>query len=49
VRHFDVAAAPPARVERHAFYERSREAFAVLMTGETRVYGNLILKKGVIK
>jgi L-fucose mutarotase len=49
VRHFNVAAAAPVRVERHAFYDRAREAFAVLMTGETRVYGNLILKKGVIK
>jgi L-fucose mutarotase len=49
VRHFNPAAAPPVRVERFAFYERARGAFAVLMTGETRVYGNLILKKGVIK
>ena len=35
------------RVERFAFYERSREAFAVVMTGETAKYGNIILKKGV--
>ncbi len=39
---------PPAeRVERFAFYERARRAFAVVMTGETAKYGNLILKKGV--
>ncbi|TVR55721.1 MAG: L-fucose mutarotase [Puniceicoccaceae bacterium] len=35
------------RLERFAFYERARGAFAVLMTGETAKYGNLILKKGV--
>ncbi len=38
---------PIARVERFAFYERAREAFAVVMTGETAKYGNVILKKGV--
>ena len=37
----------PQRVERFAFYERARAAFAVVMTGETRVYGNILLKKGV--
>lgn len=35
------------RVERFAFYERARRAFAVVMTGETAKYGNVILKKGV--
>ncbi|MEC7274105.1 MAG: RbsD/FucU domain-containing protein, partial [Verrucomicrobiota bacterium] len=36
-----------ARVERFAFYEQARSAFAVVMTGETAKYGNIILKKGV--
>ena len=40
-------AAPIERVERFAFYERTRKAFAVVMTGETVKYGNIILKKGV--
>jgi L-fucose mutarotase len=40
-------AKPPERVERFAFYERARQAFAVIMTGETAKYGNIILKKGV--
>ena len=40
-------AAPVERVERFAFYERTRKAFAVVMTGETVKYGNIILKKGV--
>ena len=36
------------RMERFAFYQRAKSAFAVLMTGETVKYGNIILKKGVI-
>ena len=47
VRRHDPAAKPPARIDRFAFYERARVAFAVVMTGETRKYGNLLLKKGV--
>lgn len=36
------------RIERFAFYERAKKCFAVVMTGETVKYGNIILKKGVI-
>ncbi|NQY33274.1 MAG: L-fucose mutarotase [Coraliomargarita sp.] len=35
------------RVERFAFYDQAQAAFAVVMTGETAKYGNIILKKGV--
>ena len=35
------------KIERFAFYERARQAFAVVMTGETAKYANIILKKGV--
>lgn len=35
-------------LERFAFYERARSAFAIVQCGETRLYGNIILKKGVI-
>lgn len=35
------------RIDRFDFYDRTRSAFAVLMTGETAKYGNIILKKGV--
>ncbi len=38
---------PIQRIERFAFYERAKQAFAVVMTGETAKYGNIILKKGV--
>jgi len=34
-------------MERFAFYERAKKAFAVVMTGETVKYWNIILKKGV--
>ena len=36
-------------LERFAFYERAKNAFAVIATGEGAVYANIILKKGVIK
>lgn len=38
---------PSERIERFAFYERAKSAYAVVMTGETAKYGNIILKKGV--
>ena len=38
-----------AKLERFAFYARTREAFALVQTGETRLYGNVLLKKGVIR
>lgn len=47
VRRHAPAAPPIARIERFAFYERAKRAFAVVMTGETAKYGNIILKKGV--
>ena len=34
---------------RHAFYERARNAFAVVRTGELRKYGNVLLVKGVVR
>ena len=35
-------------IERFAFYERSKQAFATIQTGETALYACIILKKGVI-
>ncbi|MFV0406056.1 MAG: RbsD/FucU family protein [Propioniciclava sp.] len=34
-------------VERFAFYERAAEAELIIRTGETRIYGNALLRKGV--
>lgn len=47
----DVADAPREiqSIERYAFYERAKNSFAVVQTGERRLYGNIILKKGVVK
>jgi L-fucose mutarotase len=38
---------PIYRIDRFGFYNRAKQAFAILMTGETAKYGNIILKKGV--
>lgn len=35
-------------LERRAFYDRARNAFAVVRTGEVRTYGNILLVKGVV-
>lgn len=35
------------RVERFVFYERSKSCYAIVMTGETAKYGNILLKKGL--
>ncbi|MDA9589509.1 hypothetical protein N9R65_01805 [Opitutales bacterium] len=35
------------RIGRFEFYDRAEKAAAVVMTGETAKYGNLVLKKGV--
>ena len=36
-------------VERFAFYERAKEAYAVVATSEKALYANIILKKGVLQ
>ena len=35
------------RMERYSFYERAQKAYAIVLSGETAKYGNIILKKGV--
>ncbi|MCG8582914.1 MAG: L-fucose mutarotase [Bacteroidales bacterium] len=47
IRKTNPDVAPIERIGRFEFYERARNAFAVVMTGETAKYGNIILKKGV--
>lgn len=47
VRRHAARPAPPIRIARRAFYERAKAAYVVVITGEVRPYGNLILKKGV--
>ncbi|HCQ66213.1 MAG TPA: ribose ABC transporter [Rhodobacteraceae bacterium] len=39
---------PMVTVERFDFYDKAREAYAVVQTGERRFYGCFLLRKGVI-
>lgn len=39
---------PMGSIERFAFYERARNAYCVIQTGERRFYGCFIFKKGVV-
>jgi L-fucose mutarotase len=36
-------------IERFAFYERAKKAYAVLASSEMALYANIVLKKGVVK
>jgi L-fucose mutarotase len=36
-------------IEREAFYARARGAYVIVATGETRLYGNMLLRKGVVR
>ncbi len=35
--------------ERFAFYERAKNAYLIIATGEKAIYANILLKKGVVK
>lgn len=48
ILHRDYPEVELGKIERFAFYDRAREAYAVIQTGEERIYGNLLLKKGVV-
>jgi L-fucose mutarotase len=49
VRQAERRAVGVERIERFGFYERVREAFAVVVTSEARLYGCVILTKGVVE
>lgn len=36
-------------MERFAFYERAKKAYLIIATGETKIYANVLLKKGTIQ
>lgn len=38
----------PHPVERHAFYDEAKRAYAIVRSGERRFFGNIILTKGVV-
>jgi len=39
---------PLGKIERYAFYELAKKAFAIVVTGEQRPYGCVLIKKGVV-
>lgn len=45
---FGVSVAQLEPIERYAFYERVKTAYAIVVTGELQPWGNFILRKGVI-
>ena len=47
-RHDDRGADTVGETERFAFYEAARTAYAIIATGETALYANVMLQKGVI-
>ena len=49
VRRHEGSAFSLGQLERFAFYARAKSCFAVVATGERRLYGNIILKKGVVR
>ena len=48
VSKYDHRAADFEFIERFAFYERAKRAFAIVATSEKALYANIILKKGVV-
>ena len=44
----DLADIEIGHLERRAFYERARDAYAIVRTGELRPYGNILLVKGTV-
>ena len=47
-KYDDRGADTVANIERFAFYEKAKEAYAIIATGESELYANIILQKGVI-
>ncbi len=48
IDHAEGRPRPMQSIERFAFYEEAKKAYAVIQTGERRFYGCFILRKGVI-
>lgn len=47
-KYDDRGADTVANIERFAFYEEAKKAYAIIATGESALYANVILQKGVI-
>jgi L-fucose mutarotase len=48
IKHHTSSPDPFDYLERFEFYERAKNAYAIVATGESALYANIILKKGVI-
>ena len=48
-KHDDRGAAAVGNYERFEFYEQAKDCYCILQSGETEIYANIILQKGVIK
>ena len=47
-KHDDRGADAVGEIERFAFYEEAKKAYAIVATGETAIYANIMLQKGVV-
>ncbi len=47
-RHDRRGADAVGEIERFAFYEEAKQAYAIIATGEKAVYANVMLQKGVV-
>ncbi|MBA3448208.1 MAG: ribose ABC transporter [Pseudaminobacter sp.] len=48
IDHAEGKSSPMISVERYAFYERAKQAYCIIQTGERRFYGCFAFRKGVI-
>lgn len=48
MKKYEVDNVKVEELERYAFYDRAKNAFAVVQTGEKALYANIILKKGTL-
>lgn len=48
IQKYDARTFDLEKIERFTFYERAKNAYAIVATSETALYANLILKKGVV-
>lgn len=47
-RHDDRGDAAVGQIERFAFYEEAKKVYAIIATGESALYANIMLQKGVV-
>ena len=47
-KHDGRGAAAIGQIERFAFYDAAKTAYAVVATGESALYANIMLQKGVV-